>query len=133
MLTSGACRFVILGGVAPDSELHDHHRRHGDGVLDISLEVPDVDRCVAHARRMGAVILVEPHDETDEYGTVRLATLGAYGDTRHTLVDRSAYRGPYLPGYVARSSDAHAPRRTPEAAVPGAGPCGRQRRTRPDG
>ena len=109
VLTSGACRFVILGGVAPDSELHDHHRRHGDGVLDISLEVPDVDRCVAHARRMGAVIEVEPHDDTDEYGTVRLATLGAYGDTRHTLVDRSAYHGPYLPGYVERSST-HTPR-----------------------
>ena len=52
VLTSGSCRFVILGGVDPDSEFHDHHRRHGDGVLDISLEVPDVDRCVTHARRV---------------------------------------------------------------------------------
>ena len=109
VLASGACRFVILGGVAPDSPLHDHHRRHGDGVLDISLEVPDVDRCVAHARKVGATILVEPYDEFDEFGTVRMATLAAYGDTRHTLVDRSRYSGPYLPGYVARSGG-HQPR-----------------------
>jgi 4-hydroxyphenylpyruvate dioxygenase len=109
VLTSGACRFVVLGGVAPDSPLHDHHRRHGDGVLDISLEVPDVDRCVEHARRVGARILVEPHEESDEFGTVRLATLAAYGDTRHTLVDRSAYAGPYLPGFVSRTSG-HEPR-----------------------
>ncbi|MDQ1719263.1 MAG: 4-hydroxyphenylpyruvate dioxygenase, partial [Pseudonocardiales bacterium] len=27
-----------------------------------------------------------------------------YGDTRHTLIDRSRYDGPYLPGYVQRSS-----------------------------
>ena len=32
------------------------------------------------------------------------AAIAAYGDTRHTLVDRSRYRGAYLPGYVERSS-----------------------------
>ena len=104
VLTSGSCRFVIMGGVHPQSDFHDHHRRHGDGVLDISLEVPDVDRCVAHARRVGTMILVEPHDESDEFGTVRSATLAAYGDTRHTLVDRSRYAGPYWPGWVSRRS-----------------------------
>jgi 4-hydroxyphenylpyruvate dioxygenase len=31
VLTSGSCRFVITGGVAPDSRLLDHHRTHGDG------------------------------------------------------------------------------------------------------
>ena len=49
-------------------------------------------------------MLEEPHDVTDEHGTVRLAAIAAYGDTRHTLVDRSRYNGPYLPGYVARTS-----------------------------
>ena len=32
------------------------------------------------------------------------AGAATYGDTRHTLVDRSRYNGPYLPGYVARTS-----------------------------
>ncbi|MDQ4037672.1 MAG: 4-hydroxyphenylpyruvate dioxygenase [Actinomycetota bacterium] len=104
VLTSGSCRFVVTGGVAPDSPLLDHHRTHGDGVSDIALEVPDVDRCIAQARAMGAVIIVEPHDMTDEHGTVRTAAIAAYGDTRHTLVDRSRYNGPYLPGFVARTS-----------------------------
>ena len=53
VLTSGAVRFVIKGGVDPDSPLLDHHRRHGDGVVDIALEVPDVDTCIAHARAAG--------------------------------------------------------------------------------
>jgi 4-hydroxyphenylpyruvate dioxygenase len=99
VLTSGACRFVVMGGVGPDGALLDHHRAHGDGVFDISLEVPDVDRCIEHARRQGATIVAGPHDLTDENGTVRTATLAAYGDTRHTLVDRSRYHGVYLPGY----------------------------------
>jgi 4-hydroxyphenylpyruvate dioxygenase len=104
VLRSGSARFVVTGGVAPDSALLDHHRRHGDGVVDLALEVPDVDRCVAHARAQGATILEEPHDESDEHGTVRRAALATYGETRHTLVDRSRYTGPYLPGFVARSS-----------------------------
>jgi 4-hydroxyphenylpyruvate dioxygenase len=104
VLTSGSCRFVITGGVAQDSPVLDHHRVHGDGVSDIALEVPDVDKCVARARAMGATIIVEPHDLSDEHGTVRTAAITAYGDTRHTLVDRSRYRGPYLPGFIARTS-----------------------------
>jgi 4-hydroxyphenylpyruvate dioxygenase len=104
VLRSGAVRFVVKGGVDPRSEIIEHHRRHGDGVIDIALEVPDVDRCIAHARAQGATVLEEPHDLTDEHGTVRVAAIATYGETRHTLVDRSRYNGPYLPGYVARSS-----------------------------
>jgi 4-hydroxyphenylpyruvate dioxygenase len=104
VLESGAARFVINGPVEPASPMVQRLARHGDGISDIALEVPDVDRCIAHARSLGVTILAEPHEETDEHGTVRLAAIAAYGDTCHTLVDRSRYNGPYLPGYVARES-----------------------------
>jgi 4-hydroxyphenylpyruvate dioxygenase len=104
VLTSGAARFVVTGAYDPASPLADHHRRHGDGIVDIALAVPDVDRCVRHAAASGATVLEQPHDLTDEHGTVRLAAIATYGRTRHTLVDRSRYSGPYLPGHVARSS-----------------------------
>jgi 4-hydroxyphenylpyruvate dioxygenase len=104
VLRSGSARFVILGAVDPASRYADHHRAHGDGVVDLALEVPDVDRCIAHARTQGATILDEPHDVSDEQGTVRMAAIAAYGQTRHTLIDRSRYRGVYLPGYVAKAS-----------------------------
>ncbi|MGH3252653.1 MAG: VOC family protein, partial [Trebonia sp.] len=117
VLKSGNVRFVVKGAVSPESPIADHHRRHGDGVLDVALEVPDVDKCVAHAREAGARILTEPHDEADEHGTVRTATLAAYGDTTHTLVDRGRYHGPYLPGYVARTSEPSALTNTTPAFV----------------
>jgi 4-hydroxyphenylpyruvate dioxygenase len=104
VLRSGSCRFVVKGGVHPDSPLLDHHRAHGDGVVDIALEVPDVDRCIEHARTQGARVLEEPHDLSDEHGTVRVAAIAAYGETRHSLVQRTAYDGSYLPGYQPRTS-----------------------------
>ena len=101
VLKSGSCRFVIKGGVAPDSPLLDHHRAHGDGVVDIALEVPDVDRCIEHARASGATVVQEPtrrhrraRHGADRRRSRRTATPG------HSLVDRSRYDGPYLPGYV---------------------------------
>ncbi|MGH3296645.1 MAG: 4-hydroxyphenylpyruvate dioxygenase [Trebonia sp.] len=105
VLRAGSVRFVIKGAVTAGSPVADHHRRHGDGVMDVALEVPDVDKCVAQARATGARIVAEPHDVSDEFGTVRTATIAAYGDTVHSLVDRSKYHGPYLPGYVARTSE----------------------------
>ena len=104
VLKSGSIRFVINGAVSPDSPLIAHHAKHGDGVVDISLEVPDVDKCVAQAKRAGARVVREAEDVTDEHGTVRIASIATYGETVHTLVDRSRYTGPYLPGYVARTS-----------------------------
>jgi len=59
-------------------------------------------------------VLAEPNDTSDEHGTVRSAAIACYGDTRHTLVDRSNYSGVFLPGFVTtepifRGKPAHHP------------------------
>jgi 4-hydroxyphenylpyruvate dioxygenase len=114
VLKSGSARFVLSGAVRASSPLVEHHREHGDGVVDLMLDVPDVDRCIAHARLEGATVLREPHDVSDEHGTVRTAAIATYGETRHTLIDRSRYAGPYLPGFVARSSTYAKPEGAPK-------------------
>ncbi|MGH3799213.1 MAG: 4-hydroxyphenylpyruvate dioxygenase [Pseudonocardiaceae bacterium] len=102
VLVSGRVRFVLTGPVHAGTPLAQRVAAHGDGVSDLAIEVPDVDRAVAFARQQGATVVQEPADATDEHGTVRLAALATYGDTRHTLVDRSHYRGPFLPGFIER-------------------------------
>lgn len=108
VLKSGSIMFVLKGAVTPDSPLVAHHAKHGDGVVDISLEVPDVDQCIAQAKRAGARVLQEPETLTDEHGSVRIAAIATYGETRHTLVQREVdgvrYSGPYLPGYAPVTS-----------------------------
>lgn len=108
VLKSGSIRFVIKGAVNPDSPLIAHHTAHGDGVVDISLEVPDVDKCIAQAKTAGARVVREPENVSDEHGTVRIAEIATYGETIHSLVQRTVdgqtYGGVYLPGYVAKGS-----------------------------
>ncbi|WP_090482221.1 4-hydroxyphenylpyruvate dioxygenase [Nakamurella panacisegetis] len=103
VLTSGDACFRITGEVRAGTHVGASVLRHGDGVADLAIEVPDVDAAVAHARAAGARIVIEPHDDSDDFGTVRSAALATYGETTHTLVDRSRYTGPFLPGFVAAS------------------------------
>jgi 4-hydroxyphenylpyruvate dioxygenase len=100
VLVSGRVRLALTGPVRAGTPLAKRVAAHGDGVSDLAIEVPDVDRAIAFARQQGAAVLEEPADATDEHGTARLAALATYGDTRHTLVDRSGYTGQFLPGYV---------------------------------
>jgi 4-hydroxyphenylpyruvate dioxygenase len=100
VLTSGAAHFVLRGAIHAKAPGVDHHAKHGDGVTEIALEVPDVDHAYEHALAMGAKGVLPPVDETDEHGTIRHAAIATYGETRHTLIDRSRYHGPFRPGYV---------------------------------
>ena len=102
VLTSGSARFVINGPVKAGTELGAHIARHGDGVTDLAIEVPDVHTAYRYAVEHGAKGLEEPHELTDEHGTLVRAAIATYGETRHSLVDRSRYQGVYAPGYVER-------------------------------
>jgi 4-hydroxyphenylpyruvate dioxygenase len=102
VLTSGGARFVISGAVRAGTPGGARQSEHGDGVYDIALEVPDVDAAYAYAVKQGATGLAQPHVVSDAHGTVRVASIRTYGDTSHSLIDRSGYTGPFLPGFIAR-------------------------------
>jgi 4-hydroxyphenylpyruvate dioxygenase len=102
VLVSGSARFLITGAVHAGAPGAEHVTKHSDGIYDIALEVPDVDAAYLHAINAGARGVTEPHDLKDEHGTVRIAAIATYGDTIHSLIDRSGYDGPFLPGFVSR-------------------------------
>jgi 4-hydroxyphenylpyruvate dioxygenase len=106
VLEQGRIRIVLTGALVPDHEIGRHSMAHGDGVKVIALSVPDVEHAYREATSRGARGVREPWEESDEHGSIRFATIETYGETLHTFVDRSAYKGPFMPGYVARERSA---------------------------
>ena len=47
----------------------------------------------------GASVVRQPWEESDKDGTVRFTKIRTYGDLTHTLIDRSRYKGWFLPGF----------------------------------
>jgi len=100
VLTSGRARFVLRGPVRAGTALGAQVAAHGDGVTDLSIGVTSAEEAFDYAVARGARAVAAPQTFEDEHGKVVLATIAAYGDTTHTLVERSNYSGRYLPGYV---------------------------------
>lgn len=80
-------------------EIYESLEQHGDAVKDVAFEVDDVEAVYDHAVRNDAVSVQEPRVSYDEEGSVTTAIIRTYGDTTHTLLSRTAYHGPFLPGY----------------------------------
>jgi 4-hydroxyphenylpyruvate dioxygenase len=100
VLQQGRIRLVLTGALTPGHEIGAHHERHGDGVKVIALSVPDAEYAYRTAVERGARGVREPWEASDEHGSVKLATIEAYGETLHTFVERSGYDGAFLPAYV---------------------------------
>jgi 4-hydroxyphenylpyruvate dioxygenase len=100
VLVSGSARFVFRGPVGPGAPLGERVAAHGDGVMDLALEVSSAEDAYAYALAHGARSIEPPHLLEDDSGKVVVAAIATYGDTRHTLVERSGYSGAYLPGYL---------------------------------
>ena len=108
--------FVLTTPMGPEHPAAEHIKQHGDGVRDIAFLVDDADHAFNEAVQRGAFAVIDPHDLTDENGTVRHAAIATYGDTIHSFYsyngkssqangdspDRYTYVGPFLPGFEAQ-------------------------------
>jgi 4-hydroxyphenylpyruvate dioxygenase len=99
VLAQGDVRLVLTSALREEHEVTRHLARHGDGVKDIALAVPDATEAYRQAVQRGARGVAEPHWQEDEFGRVELSAIATYGDTVHSFVNRADYAGPYLPGY----------------------------------
>jgi len=99
VLESGSARLVVRAPVRAGTDLGRHVGEHGDGVVDLAIAVPDVERAYRYAIEHGATGLEEPAALEDEHGKLVRAAIATFGQTRHSLIDRSNYGGVYAPGF----------------------------------
>src|SRR6201993_3978281 len=88
VLEQNDIRLVLTSALREDHDVSRPVARHGDGVKDISLAVPDASEAYRQAVQRGARGVVEPHGVQDEFGTLETAAVASYGDTIHTFVNR---------------------------------------------
>ncbi|KAI9736263.1 MAG: hypothetical protein M1834_001149 [Cirrosporium novae-zelandiae] len=117
VIRNGSVTFVLLSPLRPSGydsdqlstddqallkEIHTHLQEHGDAVKDVAFEVDSVEDVYYHAVQNGGEGIMEPRTMDDEDGSVTIATVKTYGDTTHTLINRSNYRGVFMPGFRPR-------------------------------
>ena len=70
---------------------------HGEGVCAINFQVEDLDQALAHARRAGAKVMLEPEAHSLGAGTLRFAAIKGVGDVLNYLVERRGEPGAFWP------------------------------------
>jgi len=109
VLRQGNINFVLVSPLGPDHPQAKSLAQHGDGVIDIALEVDDVAKAYETTTRRGARGVVEPTLLEDKHGVYEYATIAAYGDTTHSFVNRDRYRGTFAPGYEPLDPERYSP------------------------
>ncbi len=100
VLEQNKIRFVFTTPLFPTGDIAEHVLKHGDGVKSIALSVEDAQSAWEQTTARGATSATTPTTLKDAYGEARLSAIKLYGDTIHTFVERSAYTGAFLPGFV---------------------------------
>ncbi|WP_203960705.1 4-hydroxyphenylpyruvate dioxygenase [Actinocatenispora thailandica] len=88
VLRKSSIELRLVEGLDPEHPARAYVERHGDGVADIALSVPDVARAFAGAVRRGASPVAPPAVRDG----VQTASVGGFGDVTHTFVPLDAVR-----------------------------------------
>ncbi len=105
MLQQGKIRLVLTASLYPDTDITQHITKHGDGVKVLALWVDDAELSYKETTSRGAKSYEAPKILKDEHGKVTVSSIHTYGETIHTFVDRSQYEGPFLPGFIEKTSE----------------------------
>lgn len=105
VLEQGKIRLVLTSPMEPGGALNEHINKHGDGVKNVALWVDDATKSWQETTKRGAESAFEPYTIEDENGKVTLSGIKTYGETVHVFIERSAYKGTFMPGFRPWKSD----------------------------
>jgi 4-hydroxyphenylpyruvate dioxygenase len=100
LLEQGKIRFILSSPLTDDNFIAQHHKKHGDGVRDIAMEVDDAAKSFYETTNRGAKGILEPTEYRDENGVVIKSSIQTYGDTIHSFIERKNYKGNFMPGFM---------------------------------
>ncbi len=99
VLVQDKVRLMLTTSLKSDSEISEHHKKHGDGVKVLALWVDDAYDAYEQTIKRGGKSYMEPKTITDDHGEVRMSGIYTYGETVHLFVERKNYKGAFMPGF----------------------------------
>ena len=99
VLGNDKIRLVLTSPLSHEDPRNVFLTLHGDAVKDLAFEVDDAQAAHREVTSRGAETIMPPTEFGDRDGKVTVFSIRTYGDTIHSFIDRSAYRGAFLPGY----------------------------------
>lgn len=99
VLQQGKIRFALTSPLRSGTEIGRHIDKHGDAIKVIALWVDNAEAAYNETVKRGAKSYFAPIIEEDEFGHVVKAGIYTYGETIHVFVERTNYKGVYLPGF----------------------------------
>lgn len=101
VLQQGKIRLILTSPLHGGTEIGRHIDQHGDGVKVVALWVDDARDAYYETISRGAESYFEPIEEEDGFGRVVRSGIHTYGDTVHIFVERTNYKGVFLPNFRA--------------------------------
>lgn len=99
MLGRADIRIAVTSAIDPDSPISEHVKLHGDSVKDIAFEVDDAVTAFEESIKHSARPVMEPTRMECDDGVVIKATVGTFGQTVHSFIQREGAGESYLPGH----------------------------------
>ncbi len=96
-------RLVLTASLDPTSLVAKHVSIHGNGVKDIAFLVKDVGKTFDELHNRGAIPISPPTLLQDNYGKMIKASIRTFGDTQHSLLERSVDKPDWLPNFIPYS------------------------------
>ena len=92
-------RIVLTSALHSNHPVSEHVKKHGDGVKILALWVDDARKAFEETTKRGARSYQEPATMKDGNGELHTSGIYTYGETVHLFVERSQYKGTFMPGY----------------------------------
>lgn len=99
VVQQGKIRLVLTSALSSDHPISEHVKKHGDGVKVLALWVNDAYSAFEETTKRGGKPYLEPVTLTDEFGEVKMSGIYTYGETVHMFIERTNYKGAFMPGY----------------------------------
>jgi 4-hydroxyphenylpyruvate dioxygenase len=117
VVTSGSIVFQLSSPLLPASPVAVFLQKHPEGVADLAFYVEDIAAVLTRAVSQGAQILQPLQEQPQGQGSLKWATISAWGCLSHTLIEAQEQgdpgvegtRGEILPAHLLTCSPAQSP------------------------